>query len=290
VRFGNNDVLRVGQLVLLSRERLFVVDVVVRSVTELLPGTPVLDVAAVARIVAQNPDRALPAAAGGERDFEYQRWLAVRTADKVFLLNPGAERREEYILPPDWKEREFLLHLPSDGTIVLTSAFNFDSLRDVQPGIRAYDQEVAAITPAGAIARQDRFTLQSSYARAQPSERTMYWLPTLAVPGPLPSAIIAAGAIPWLDAYVHQTRYADRAAVSLGQAWPVLAVVTLLAIWLTWRADRHLRACREPRSFIWLSFVFLLGLPGYVAWYCHRRWPVCNPAPPPVNTGTEIIA
>jgi len=245
--------------------------------------------ATVTRIVAKSPGRAEPAAARGERQFEYQNWLAARTADKLVLLHPDAGRREEYILPPEWNERDFLLYLPSDGTIVLMSAFAGDQVRDVQPGIRAYDQEVASITPAGVIARQDRFTLQSSYGRALPSERTMYWLPTLAVPGPLPSVFIAAGAIPWLDAYIHQTRFSDRAAVSLGQTWPVLACVTLLAIWLTWRADRHLRACREPRSFIWLSFVFLLGLPGYVAWYCHRRWPVRNPVAPPVKTGTEII-
>jgi hypothetical protein len=118
----------------------------------------------------------------------------------------------------------------------------------------------------------------------------MYWLPTLAIPGPLPSALIAGGAIPGLDSYVNQTRYSDRAAVSLRQTWPVLAFVTLLAAGLTWRADRYLRACREPRSYVWLTFVFLLGLPGYVAWYCHRRWPVRNPVAPPEKTGTEIFA
>jgi hypothetical protein len=67
-------------------------------------------------------------------------------------------------------------------------------------------------------------------------------------------------------------------------------LVTLLAIGLAWLSDRHLRAFREPRSYVWLTFVFLMGLPGYVAWYCHRRWPVRRPAPPPEKTGAEIIA
>jgi hypothetical protein len=94
VRFDSNGVLRVGQWILLSGERLFVVDVVVRSVTELLPDVPVLSVAAAARIVAQGPDRPMPADPGGARQFENQKWLAVRTADKLVLLNPDTGRRE----------------------------------------------------------------------------------------------------------------------------------------------------------------------------------------------------
>ena len=223
---------------------------------------------------------------------EYKDWVAACTADRVVLINPNARRREEYVLPADWNGRDFMLYLPSDGTAVLTSNGTGGGYRDIRPGIREYEQEVVTITPAGEIARQARFTLQVSFnPTAQPSERSVYWLSTLAVPGPLPSALIAGGAIPWLDdAYVNQTRFSDRAVVSLGQTWPVLAFVTLMATGLTWRVDRQLRAVREPRSYVWLAFVFLLGLPGYVAWLCHRRWPVRHPVPPPEKTGTEIFA
>ena len=292
VRFDKRDLLRVGQWVLQSGKRLLVVDLVARSVTELLPGMPVRSMAPAARIVPAPTDPALPAAAGGERQYEYQKWLAVHTADKVVLMNPNAGRREEYVLPPDWNGRDFMLYLPADGTAVFTFYDIVGSYRDIRPGIPEYEQEVVTISPAGEIVQQTRFTLQVSFnPTAQPSERSVYWLMTLAVPGPLPSALIAGGALPWLDdAYVNQTRFSDRAVVSLGQTWPVLAFVTLMATGLTWLTDRHFRAVREPRSLIWLAFVFLLGLPGYVAWHCHRRWPVRHPVLRPEKTGTEIFA
>jgi hypothetical protein len=148
VRLDNSEILRVGQWALRSGERLFVIDVVVRSVTELLPGLPVHGVAVAARIVAPSPpDFGLPAAAGGERHFEYQKWLAVLTDDKVILLNPDAGRREEYILPTEWKERDFEFYLPSDGTAVLTAASIADKGRDVQPGIREYARDLVSSLP-----------------------------------------------------------------------------------------------------------------------------------------------
>lgn len=293
VRGDSGDVLRVGQSVLLSDERLFVVDLVARSATDLMPGIPVRSMAAAVRIVPVSPARALPAQAGGAQQGEYQNWLAVRTDDNVILINPSAEKREEYLLPPEWRERQFQLYLPADGSAVLTYHAAADQVRDIQPGIREYDVDLVTITPVGEVARKMHLTLQMSYSGAtppKPGELAMHWLPTIAIPGPLPSALIAGGALPWLDAYVNQTRFTDRVAVSLGQTWPLLALVSLLAAGLAWRVDRHLRACREPRSFLWLSFVFLLGLPGYVAWYCHRRWPVRHPVAPPEKTGTEIFA
>jgi hypothetical protein len=273
---------------------LFVVDLVARSVAELLPGTPVRSMATAVRIVPASSDRGLPVAAGGARQDEYQNWLAVRTDDKVILINPSTQKREEFDLPPEWRERQFQLYLPTDGTAVLTDHGAAGSVRDLQPGLREYDVELISITPTGEIARQRRFALQVSYRSAnpppKPGELTLQWLPTLAVPGPLPSALIAGGALPWLDAYINQKPFTDRVAVSLGQTWPVLVFVMLLAAGLAWRVDRRLRECREPRSYVWLAFVLLLGLPGYVAWHCHRRWPVRHPVAPPEQTGTEIFA
>jgi hypothetical protein len=233
----------------------------------------------------------VPAAEGAERHCEYQKGLAIRAADRIVLINPDAGRREEYLLPPEWNERDFMLYLPSDGTAVLSFHHYPDTHRDIRSGIYEQEVEVAAISPAGEIVRQTRFKTQLTFnPAALPSAWTTYWLPTLAIPGPLPSALIAGGALPWLHGYINQSPFADRRNESLGLTWPVLVFVTLLAAGLTWLADRHMRAVREPRSFVWLAFVFLLGLPGYVAWYCHRRWPVRDPVPLPEPTGTEIFA
>jgi len=290
VHFDSHEPLRAGQWVLRSDEQLFLVDLAVRSVTDLLPGMHVLSVAQASRVVRTDPDRA-PAAAGVERQVEYQKWLAIRTADRVVLINPNAGLREEYVLPREWNERDFEIHFPSDGTAVLKSHFTPRVFHDLSPGIREYETDVVTISRTGEVSRQARFSLQYSFnPNWAPGERIVYCLTTLAIPGPLPSALVAGVVLPQLDSRVFQKQFSDRVVVSLGHAWPVLAFVTLMAAGLTWLADRHLRAYREPRSYGWLAFVFLLGLPGYVAWYCHRRWPIRHPVPPPQKTGTEIFA
>lgn len=291
IRFDNHVPLRAGQWVLQSGERLFLVDAVARSTSELLPGMPVRGIGSASRIVPAAADPALPGAAGGERHFEFQKWLTVRTAGRVILLNPAAGQREEYFLPAEWNDREFAIYFPSDGTAVLTSYDSNSGYRDIRPDLREFERDVVTINPAGEITRQARMTMQTWFNPArQPSERTVHWLPSLAIPGPLPSAMVAGVIIPWVESLALRKQFPDCAADSLGQSWPVLAIVTLMAGGLTWRVDRHWLAYREPRSFLWLAFVFLLGVPGYVAWYCHRRWPVRNPVPCPEKTGTEILA
>jgi hypothetical protein len=87
----------------------------------------------------------------------------------------------------------------------------------------------------------------------------------------------------------------------------LLAVSVILALRTYYRqrsiSDRHAHA--------WAIFVFLWGVPGYIGYLAHRRWPVtercsqcfletprdrddclhCHtPFPPPARVGTEIFA
>src|SRR5579863_10402557 len=121
VAFDKRDVLRSEQWCLRSLDQLFIVDLAVRSVTELLPGMRVHSLAPASRVVPTTHDPEVLAAAGIEPQFEYQKWLAVRTTDKVVIINPHAGRREEFVLPAGWQDRDFDLYLPSDGTAVLSS-------------------------------------------------------------------------------------------------------------------------------------------------------------------------
>ncbi|MGQ0634150.1 MAG: hypothetical protein ACT4QC_06055 [Planctomycetaceae bacterium] len=82
----------------------------------------------------------------------------------------------------------------------------------------------------------------------------------------------------------------ERAAQSLRAAWPVIGAVSALGAFLAFLTDRRRRKYALPRSYAWLVFVFLLGLPGFVGYLLHRRWPVRHLAPPPVPTGVEIFA
>jgi hypothetical protein len=99
----------------------------------------------------------------------------------------------------------------------------------------------------------------------------------------------------------------------LAEFWPALALVHAAAAGLAWLCYRRLArygAARRERV-VWTTFVFVLGLPGWVGFRFGRRWPVreCCPAcgavvprdradcagcraefPLPERKGTEVFA
>jgi len=100
-------------------------------------------------------------------------------------------------------------------------------------------------------------------------------------------------------------------AQALALYWPGLLVVYVLAALLAGLAYRRQTRYALPGAAAWAVFVFLLGVPGWLAYRWHRRWPVladcgaCHrPAPrdretcsacghlfnPPLLVGTEVFA
>ena len=88
----------------------------------------------------------------------------------------------------------------------------------------------------------------------------------------------------------------------------IVLVISAVLAWLTWLLQRKYR---RPATALWTAFVFLLGAPGFVAyWLEHRRpklerCPECGqivprdrdacsdcstPFPAPTLVGTEIFA
>jgi len=110
------------------------------------------------------------------------------------------------------------------------------------------------------------------------------------VPAPLPSlanVTFAHAAILWPD---PQLSYYALMFDGFRNSWPALVALSLFAGALVWLADRRLRNHRLPRSYVWLTFVFLFGLPGYIGFLLHRKWPVKEPVPAPQRTGIEVFA
>jgi hypothetical protein len=105
--------------------------------------------------------------------------------------------------------------------------------------------------------------------------------------------------------------YADGLAKVFGLAWPPLVLVIVVGAALAWLTYRLQQKYRRPGTGAWVTFVLLLGLPGFLAYWLEQRRPkleacgschaivprdrdacaACDsqfPAPPLV--GTEIFA
>jgi hypothetical protein len=133
----------------------------------------------------------------------------------------------------------------------------------------------------------------------------------LAIALPAPAALLVSEALmamanPFQD-------YAKALGTLMRLSWPGLAVVLVFSIILaafTWRRCRAFGFAQRERA-AWAIFVLLLGLPAYVGFLFHRRWPareVCPNCqeraardrdactecgtifPAPVPIGTEIFA
>lgn len=97
------------------------------------------------------------------------------------------------------------------------------------------------------------------------------------------------GAItPYLYHIVTEEPFGETARKFLAATWPTHLFVTLLAAGFAYVAHRHRVAHRLSRSYVWMTFVVLFGLPGFVGYLLHRRWPVRYPPPAPQLTGAEV--
>jgi hypothetical protein len=98
---------------------------------------------------------------------------------------------------------------------------------------------------------------------------------------------------------------------ALADGWAALLAVYLFSTVLAVLAYRRQKRYALPGAGAWATFVFLFGVPGWLAYRWHRHWPVleacgeCHrPAPrdrescaacgrvfaPPPLTGTEVFA
>ena len=81
----------------------------------------------------------------------------------------------------------------------------------------------------------------------------------------------------------------QRLATVLHATWPAIVFAVFGGVLAAWLLDRHRRRRRLPRSWGWLVFALLLGVPGFVGYVWHRRWPATTFALAPQPTGVEII-
>lgn len=216
--------------------------------------------------------------------------LAVRTPTHVETYDfARGTLLETYPIPEGWEGDKFAFYLPEQGDALFARSVRDGLAQAEAPGeIRKLRIELVRVGPHGEQSRQG-VVLQhrdSGEVVSPAFERNVI---TAAVPAPLTAAGFALGIEPWASSTFTDVSFGEALASSAAVTWPALLIVFVLAAGLTWLADRHQRAHYLPRSFGWLAFVFVLGLPGWLGYRLHRRWPIREHAPPPNRTGIEVF-
>ncbi|MGA2256110.1 MAG: hypothetical protein ABSG53_15795 [Thermoguttaceae bacterium] len=248
---------------MISGTQLLQVDLRTGSVTMLMESPDLMAASILATVsTSQAAGDDLPRA-------NRHRYLAVRTTDRVLVLDVAGKQHTAYVLPEELRERSIILYELDEGTALITSSRLLPDRRSLE--------ELLWIDASGKVLRRAEVFLGKGNARYEENEA---WRSALVVPVPLALAFVTM-----LGPPVDHLRnglapnYATALAQVLAACWPAFLVVTLLAAALAWYCwCRHHRYC-QPSSVVWFVFVLLLGLPGLVGYLFHRRWPVLEKCP-----------
>lgn len=247
---------------LISDDRLMEIDLHGRSVRTLLESPGLLAVGAV--------EPALPSA-GGQDPKIARDWLAVRTEDRILILDSDGKQHRSYTIPARLRKEDFTLYELGDATVMalVTRQFRRD-------GRTRY--AFSWFNSQGGDLRQKTVDVESGSWSSRPGVAAC--ILGAAIPAPalytpfvlvaLPREYRGSGEFPDYPSALSQ---------AFSDTWPMLLVVNLLGVALAWVCARRQRRHAQPWSGVWVGFVFLFGVPGLVGYLFCRGWPVRKACP-----------
>jgi hypothetical protein len=249
---------------MISGTQLIEVDLRARSVTTLMESTNMMAVGISETVSKSKPVGEEPPAV------HRQQHLAVRTADRVLVLDAAGKQHSEYVLPEEdgLRDRGFTLYeLDAGKALVIAGRVLLE---------RSQREELLWIDASGKVLRRAKVSRQGVNG---PNDARDAWKSALIVPAPVALALVATLAPLDYISSGREPNYSAALAHSLAVFWPSLLVVTLLSAVLAWYCCRRHRRYYQASSVVWFVFVLLLGVSGLVAYLFHRRWPVLEKCP-----------
>ncbi len=232
---------------------------------------------------------------------KWVRRLAVRKTDRLVILDFKGDSKREYLIPQPMR----------DGNFNIASLENGELLARWPKGDyrTSLQYDLAWIRPDGTITRKAQAQLVNS---GREDEHQIMWLALPVAPIPIAWTAVSTMIAPIAmvqsnEAATFQDAWAEIFRMA-GIPFLIVLAVGILLAWLTLRLQRKYH---RSLSGVWTAFVFLLGVPGFIAYLIeHRRAKLepcgdcgkvvprdrescaaCNKefAPPP-QIGTEIFA
>lgn len=194
---------------------------------------------------------------------EFEQRIAVRTKDKIFILDyEQGQALREISIPEKLRDQSFDLYFWWKPTPIFVT--------DARGWLRY--PEVHWVNEQGKITRHEIIHLVTQHA---PEPKSMAWM---AAGGFLSPSIYAVGAFivsPLSDVYFDKApNYSAALAQQWAAAWPAFLALCLLSVVLAAGCYRRHRRYSDRNSTAWAGFVLVAGVPGLVGYLLHRRWPV----------------
>jgi hypothetical protein len=189
--------------------------------------------------------------------------ILLRTADRVRVVDMEGKEIQTYLLPAALRDcRLQWWCLPGDRVLI-------------RPGRTEWNDELYWIDPKRDIARHENVTLEKHLALGRVKRDLIL---SLTAPSPASMAVVSA-CKPWARFYCSEAiTYWGVLGSTLASGWSPW-LVGGLSIGCAVSCYRRQRKYAMPCTGVWVAFVFLTGLPGYIGYLAHRRWPSRLPCP-----------
>jgi len=223
-----------------------------------LPGAIALSI--TTRAVPLEVERTRP-----KWDTAWPVFLTIRTADHLVVADLDGRELERYVLPESVRADNAAFCLLNDHRVLAIVNRRRDG------------DEVAEFLwfgPAGQVLRSDRTVLNAASILGEPTAEK--WGISACMPAP----IAVAGAM--VTKAWEGGPDGDRLAAfwrAWTEMWPALVAVGFVAAGIAGICYRRQKRYALPGTAVWVAFVFLTGVPGWLGYRFHRRWPVLDPCP-----------
>jgi hypothetical protein len=197
----------------------------------------------------------------------------VRTTGHLHLLNNQHEVVRTFRLPTE-ADHLFPVAMYEIGDGEAFAAVNRSRICDAERNI--HPKMLYRIAADGAILDRTELLLESGMLKwhKQPAATVFRW----SLPVPIVLPLIEPLMIILID---QENSFASAARSLFRNSCRSLLAIQVLSSLLAAAAWRRARAFALPPSeqFVWFAFVLLIGVPGYVAYRLHRRWPLLQDCP-----------
>jgi len=194
--------------------------------------------------------------------------ILVRTNHHIHEIDQKHHVIRVFTIPRDVERRSSVQLYEIDNGHAIAVSYRFSSTRRRD---NLSKQTVYRIAKDGAI--QNQFDLDLQIGSSVPSKQTQAIELALCVPAP---AILFVGDLLIMIGIDETESDPPVLSALLKNSGPSLIAVLALALILAEMARRRSRAfgLSHREQFAWAVFVFLFGVPAYVGFLLHRRWPI----------------
>ena len=206
-----------------------------------------------------------------------------------------------FTIPPAMRKVLFQGYELADGKLLIISDTGT---------VEKTGQRLIWLAQDGSVAREKNIQLAHLVNNASATTQAA-WAAVVSAPMVLAFVLLAALApLEKLQQGTAET-YLDGLGMLLQEAWPAMLIVMAIGAILAVLAYRRQRRYGLPHAAGWGAFIFILGIPGWIADRFHRTWPVLEdcpscgqpaprdreacldcgaPFPPPPPKGIEVFA